>query len=107
MPTQEERLTALEQDTRTAVQDINHNITVLKGVMGSQGQDIKRILQRLDSLDGRLSVMDGRLNILDGRLNFLDGRLAAVEQDTGQIKETLGEHTILLTQILARLPEKP
>jgi uncharacterized coiled-coil protein SlyX len=107
MATQEERLAALEQGTKTAVQDINHNITVLKGVMGSQGQDIKRILQRIDSMDGRLSVMDGRLNILDGRLNFLDGRLATVEQDVSQIKETLTEHTTLLTKILERLPEKP
>ncbi|HEY3992353.1 MAG TPA: hypothetical protein VGM01_05670 [Ktedonobacteraceae bacterium] len=107
MPTQEERLAALETDTKAAVPDINHNITMLKGVIGSQGQDIKRIFQRVDSMDGRLSVMDGRLNILDGRLNFLDGRLATVEQDTTQIKETLNEHTILLTKILERLPGKP
>jgi uncharacterized coiled-coil protein SlyX len=106
MPAQEERLTALEQDTRTGSQDRNHNITILKGLIGSQGQDIKRILQRLDSLDGRLSGMNGRLNILDRRLNFLDRHLSTVEQDVSHIKDTLCEHTALLTKIFERLPEK-
>jgi hypothetical protein len=42
MPTQEERLTTLGQDTKVAIQDINHNISILKGVVRSQGLDIIR-----------------------------------------------------------------
>lgn len=113
MPTQEERLAALEQKTTEGIRDQQANMTILLGVAQSQGQDIKRTLQRLDSVDGRLSVMDGRLNIVDGRLNFLDGRLATVEQDISQIKTILNEHTVffaehktLLAEIIARLPEK-
>lgn len=105
MPTQEERLAALEKNTAESIHELQASTTIMLGVMQSQGQDIKRILLRLDSMEGRQSVMDGRLNILDGRLNFLDTRLAKVEQ-------TLDEHTMrfdrvetLLGQILARLPE--
>ena len=89
MPTQEERIAALEQTTisridflnsvnRLALQqaqnanDTYHELTILLGVTGSQGQDIK-----------------------------------AIKEHLGSIETTLSEQTALLTQILARLPEKP
>lgn len=93
MATQEERLAALEQNTTRNIHDLQANTTILLGIAQSQGQDIRRILQQL-------SIMDGRLNLVDGRLNIMDGRQAAIET-------TLNEHTALLTEILARLPEKP
>jgi len=72
MPTQEERLTALEQTvsllqrrSSTEMQDTNRNVTMLLGIASGQELDIK------------------------------------------EIKTTLNEHTTLLTEILARLPEKP
>ena len=84
MPTQEERLTALEKATEAFqkeaaahIKETDENTTIMLGVMRHQGQDIKKIFQRLET----------------------------VEQDISQIKTTLGEHTMLLTQLATRLDE--
>ena len=79
MPTQEERIVALEQKTATAIQDIEENTTIMLGVIRSQGQDIRKIFHRLETMD----------------------------ENINQLKTTLNEHTTLLTQILARLPKTP
>ncbi len=79
MPTQEERLTALEKtfatfrkETAARTQEIEENTTIMLGVMRSQGQDIRRIFERLETIETKLD-----------------------------------EHTALLTQILERLPKTP
>ena len=77
MPTQEERLTALEQKTAAHIQEIDENTTIMLGVIRHQGQDTKRIFQRLETMDEKLNQLETKL----------DG------------------HTTLLTQILARLPK--
>ena len=89
MPTQEERLTVLEQKTAAHIQEIDENTTIMLGVMRHQGQDIKRIFQRLEIIDESLSTVGQQLNQLDTRLNRLETKL--------------DEHTALLTQILERL----
>ncbi|HET9999695.1 MAG TPA: hypothetical protein VFQ36_02300 [Ktedonobacteraceae bacterium] len=89
MPTQEERLTALEQKTAAHMQEIDENTTIMLGVMRHQGQDIKRIFQRLETMDESLSTLGLQLNQLDTRLN--------------QLQTNFDEHTALLTQILERL----
>ena len=89
MPTQEERLTALEQKTAAHMQEIDENTTIMLGVMRHQGQDIKRIFQRLETMDESLSTLGLQLNQLDTRLN--------------QHQTNFDEHTALLTQILERL----
>lgn len=77
MPTQEERLTALEQKTAAHIQEIDENTTIMLGVIRHQGQDIKRIFQRLETMDEKLNQLETKF----------DGQ------------------TTLLTQILARLPK--
>ena len=89
MPTQEERLTALEQKTAAHIQEIDENTTIMLGVIRHQGQDIKRILQRLETIDESLST------------------LSALKQQLNQLDTKFDEHTALLTQILARLPKIP
>ena len=86
MPTQEERLTALEQNSATFqkeaaryIRETEENTTIMLGVIRSQGQDIRRIFERLETID----------------------------ENVNQLKTTLNEHTMLLTQILARLPKAP
>ena len=101
MPSQEDRIAALErkvamlellrsQDERKAeesapsaqalnLREINENMTILLGVASSQESDIKAIKEDVSSIKDRLS----------------------------QIETKSDEHTALLTQILARLPEKP
>ena len=79
MPTQEERIAALEQKTATAIQEIEENTTIMLGVIRSQGQYSIKIFHRLETMD----------------------------ENINQLKTTLNEHTTLLTQILARLPKTP
>jgi archaellum component FlaC len=100
MPTQEERLTALEQKTAASIQEIDENTTIMLGVIRHQGQDIKRIFQRLETMDESLNTFNQRLETMDESLNTL-------KQHLNQIDTKFDEHTILLTQILARLPKAP
>lgn len=102
MPTQEERLSILEraatqsqkfqQQAVEHIRETNENTTILLGVIRSQGHDIKRMVERMDTMDQRLNTVETRLD---------------------RIESTLGDHTsrldrmeTLLTQILERLPEK-
>ena len=86
MPTQEERLTALEQKTAAHLQAIDENTTIMLGVIRHRGQDIKRIFQRLETIDESLNTL---------------------KQHPNQLETKFDEHTTLLTQILARLPKAP
>src|SRR6266568_1510377 len=79
LPKQEKRITTLEQNTATTIQEIEENTTIMLGVIRSQGQDIRKMFHRLETIDEHMN----------------------------QLKTTLHEHTTLLTQILARLPESP
>jgi small-conductance mechanosensitive channel len=66
MPTQEERLTTLEQAIAASqkfqqqaaahIRETEEN-TILLGVIRSQGQDIKRIVQHIETIDERLETM--------------------------------------------------
>jgi Tfp pilus assembly protein PilN len=68
------------------LREINENMTILLGVISSQDGDIKAIKEDVSSIKDRLEGVDQRLDRLETKS---DG------------------HTELLTQILARLPEKP
>jgi len=100
MPTQEERLAALEknvtdlrQRTAKAIVEIEENTTIMLGVLRSQGRDIRYIYERLETIEERLDEHTALLKTVDQRLDRLETKF--------------DEHTALLTQILARLPEKP
>ena len=115
MPTQEDRIAALErevamlellrsQDERKAeeaiplvqtrhMREINENPTILLGVTSSQGGDIKVIKEDVSSVKDRLERLETKSNDQTALLNEHTGRFDHVEA--------------LLTQILARLPEKP
>jgi hypothetical protein len=68
MPTQEERLVVLEQAATTAkkfqqqaaahIRETEENTTILLGVIRDQGRDIKRMVERLDTIDTRLDSME-------------------------------------------------
>ena len=100
MPTQEERITALEQKTAAHIQEMDENFTIMVGVIRHQGQDIKRIFQRLETIDESLNTLNQRLETVDESLNSLKLHL-------NQFETKFDEHTTLLTQILARLPKAP
>ena len=131
MPTQEDRIAALEQTTVSRIDfidamnrltlqqaqmasDMSHQVTILLGVTGSQGQDIRTIKGDVNALKGDVSVLKGDVSVLKGDVSILKEDVSALKGDVGVLTERLGrletkfdEHTSLLTQILARLPEKP
>ena len=93
MPTQEERLTTLEKtfttfqkETAARTQEIEENTTIMLGIMRSQGRDIRKIFERLETIETKLETMEIKLETIETKL---DG------------------HTALLTQILERLPQTP
>jgi chromosome segregation ATPase len=114
MPTQEERITALEQKTATHIQEMDENFTIMVGVIRHQGQDIKRIFQRLETIDTSMSTVNQRLETVDENLHTVNQRLETVDENLHTLKHQLDQldtkiddHTTLLTQILTRLPKAP
>src|SRR5713101_7560284 len=104
MPTQEERLTALEfnldqfkAEATTYYQEMAMQVTITKGLTEDA---VKRLMQL-------------RIQI-DNRFNNTDQQLAEVKQELTEVKQDMSNHTTrldrietLLAQVLARLPEKP
>src|SRR5258708_24416663 len=108
MPTSEERLTTLEktvaslrndflqaiiENTRSMstlnkvvlqqeqnTRDANHEITILTGVISSQGQDIKDIKNRMDGFVLHFASLDGKFASLESRFASLDSKLEQVLQ---------------------------
>ena len=96
MPTQEERLSLLKYDldqfkaeATTYYQEMAMQVTMSKGLTEDA---VKRLMQL------RIQV--------DKRFTGTDQQLADVKQDLAEVKQDLSEMKTVLTQILARLPEK-
>jgi|GraSoiStandDraft_51_1057287.scaffolds.fasta_scaffold2065830_1 hypothetical protein len=78
MPTQEERLTQLE---RAQIAN-NEQFTVLMGVIGSQGQDIKRML-----------------NVLEQHTDILEHHTIALDSHTESLKVIESALTTLINEV--------
>jgi len=82
MPTQEERLTALEQAQAKfgeAVNDLNHHVTILIGVASREEWDIRELKGSFRAIDGRMGSLEGRMGSLEGHLASLEGRMGSLE----------------------------
>jgi len=64
-----------EQSTR----DVNHELTILVGVVGSQGQDIKVMKEDLATVKGDLSVVKSDLVAVKEELGTVRGDLGSVK----------------------------
>ena len=123
MPTQEERLTTLEQTQAKfgdSIYDLNHHVTILIGIIQKQEWDIREIKNslraidsrlesfdsRLGSFDSRLSSFDGRLGSFDSRLSSLDGRLSSFEQSVNSRFETQDKKLDQIMGLLTTLTTK-
>src|SRR5712691_8893040 len=65
MPTQEERLSTLEQTVpvlKKGIQDLNYNATILLGVISEQGKDIREVKVSLAVLNERLGAFEQNVN---------------------------------------------
>ena len=81
MPTQEERLPALEKlQTVSAahIRETEENTTILLGVIREYGRDIKRTFQRLEVIDERLDALEGRFGTLEDRFGEQEKKLDQV-----------------------------
>ena len=75
MPTQEERLTTLEQTQAKfgdSIYDLNHHVTILIGIIHKQEWDIREIKNSLRAIDSRLESFDSRLGFLDSHLSSFE-----------------------------------
>ncbi len=126
MPTQEERLSNVEQSVavmRRGIADIHHNQTILLGVMAEQGKDIREMKVSLAALNERVGAFEqgvqDRFDVLEGRLDpfeqsvrehfeALGGHLGTFEQSAitrfGEQDKKLDDLGRLLLQVLDRLP---
>ncbi len=97
MPTQEERLTALEfnlkqfkTETIKAYGDMAFEMTIIKGLTENA---IERVSTLSNTTEKHFERVDIRLDAMDAHLESMDKSLVRVGN--------------MLTQILTRLPEKP
>jgi flagellar capping protein FliD len=97
MPTQEERLETVEYglkqfktETIKAYGEIAMELTMVKGLTEDA---VKRLALLKTQIDQRFERVDTRLDTIDTHLDKMDTRIDRLEN--------------MLSQILARLPEKP
>jgi predicted nuclease with TOPRIM domain len=89
MPTQEEKITVLEE-----------NISILLGIASRQERDIKSIQVGVMSLERRFDALEGRLYGMDHRLSTLEKRFDTLDQN---VNSRFDEHDKKLDQILLLL----
>lgn len=121
MPTQEERLAALERTTTEHIQKTNENLAMTIGLVQLQTFDLKKISQRLDemheSLQNSLNIHRDATNAhfdhLQKQVDQTNTSLESLQEHADKtdtrmdsIETQLTNHTTLLQEILARLPEK-
>lgn len=109
MPTQEERLSALENFQKEAaahIRETEENTTILLGVLRDQGRDIRRIVQHLETIDERLNTLEPRLDTLEryieSRFETLESRFGTVESRFETQEKKLDQVLHLLTTLTAK-----
>ena len=82
MPTQEERVTTLERDFTRFTKEMarqnrrtDENLTILLGLVQTQGLEFKRVNTRLDTMDERLETLEHDVRDIKGLLTQLLERL--------------------------------
>jgi len=107
MPTQEERLSALEQSVpvlRKGIQDLNYNATILLGVTSEQGKDIREMKVGLAVLNERLGAFEQNVNY---RFETQEQRLESLEQNVNNRFETQDKKFDQILLLLNMLVSKP
>ena len=107
MPTQEERLTALEQAQAKfgeAVNDLNHHVTILIGVASREEWDIRELKGSFRAIDGRMGSLEGRMGSLEGHLASLEGRMGSLE-GRFETQEKKLDQVLLLLNTFTPKPE--
>ncbi len=107
MPTQEERVTTLEQSFTSSQREqarqnrkIDENLTILLGLVQTQSIEIKRIFARLDTMEQRFDSVDLRFDGVEQRLGSVERHLGTMDQRLGTIETDTREVKTLLTQLV-------
>ena len=91
MPTQEERLSALEQTVAVlnrGIWDINHNETMLLGIVMKVDENTRGMMASLATLTERFTTLGGRFETLEDRFETLGGRFDALGQSVNSRFDT-------------------
>jgi hypothetical protein len=113
------KVVGLQTEMRQRFSEQDNKVTELDGkVVGLQTE----MRQRFSEQDNKVTELDGkvvglqtemrqRFSEQDNKVTELDGKVVGLQTETRQhftaIETQLTEHKTLLTEILARLPEKP
>ena len=97
MPTQEERLAALEQRTATHIEEVNENLAITIGLVHILTGDIKKIHRRIDdvqtSLQETLTIhidaTNAHFDLLQKHAEKTDKDMAEVKQDVASLKQDM------------------
>ena len=92
MPTQEERLTALEQSQvrfSEAISDLNHHVTILVGVIQKQEWDMREMKGSLRTLERDVQALDRNIQTVDRNVQTLDRNVQALEQNVQVLERNM------------------
>jgi len=104
---QDGKIVGLQTEMRQRFAEQDGKIAALGDRVAALGDRVAALGDRVAALDDRVAALDDRVAALDDRVAALDDRVAALDGKVASLQEVQTEHTILLQQILARLPEKP
>ena len=125
MPTQEERLETVEYgpkqfktETIKAYGETAIELLMVKGLTEDAvkrlaslktqiEQQSKQINTQVEAIDAHLSFLQESANKTDKRLDSIETQLTKTDERFYSVETQLTGHKTLLTQILARLPERP
>ena len=102
MPTQEERLSALEKFQKVAaahIRETEENTIIMLGVIRDQGRDIKRMVQHLETIDDRLDTLERNM---ESRFGTLESRFGTLESHFEVQDKKLDQMLHLLTTLTAK-----
>ncbi len=89
MPTQEERLSTLEQTIAVlnrGIWDIDHNETMLLGMAVKQDENIREVKSSLAALNEHLNTFEQHVN---SHFGALDGHVGALDNQVGHLSRGL------------------
>lgn len=108
MPTQEDRIAALERKVAALeLRRLYDERKAEEGVPPAQAQNLREINENMTILLGIASSQEGSVKVMEGDVSAIKDRLEGVEQRLDRLETKSDDQMALLTQILARLPEKP
>ena len=121
MSTYDVRLAALEKDVTVMKQDIiyklddtNSAVTVIQGIVGVQGRDLKYLINqvkvidiRLDSLTQEVRILQEQQNVQGQDIRDIKRRLDSLDQHFTSLEEKFDQRFEQVLQVLATLTNKP